>query len=247
MSSTASPATNPAVRAEPGGHERGDHRPLSRPGRGPRRARPVHDEGRSRLAQLHQDPQGRRARWRPSPGSSRPVTVAHCGPVLKGEFARTVNMTAVLTGWTFTRSIRNNAEKHIISAPGAAVDAIPPPRAGHGLRQRVGIHQPRRGAVGREPGHLLPPARAPTGRTTRPPSRPEKQPRGAPLRLPATATDADAERQVPGRLWELVDIRVNFLTPTRKPIGWGAGRTGRRKHLRAGPAHPQAGCWTPTP
>ena len=130
MSSTASPATNPAVRAEPGGHERGDHRPLSRPGQGPRRARPVHDEGRSRLAQLHQDPQGRRARWRPSPGSSRPVTVAHCGPVLKGEFARTVNMTDVLTGWTFTRSIRNNAEKHIISAPGAAVDAIPFPVLG---------------------------------------------------------------------------------------------------------------------
>ena len=45
MSSTASPATNPAVRAEPGGHERGDHRPLSRPGRGPRRARPVHGQG----------------------------------------------------------------------------------------------------------------------------------------------------------------------------------------------------------
>ena len=45
VSSTASPATNPAVRAGPGGHERGDHRPLSRPGRGPRRARPVHGQG----------------------------------------------------------------------------------------------------------------------------------------------------------------------------------------------------------
>ena len=50
--------------------------------------------------------------------------------MLKGEFARTVNMTDVLTGWTFTRSIRNNAEKHIISAPGAAVDAIPFPVLG---------------------------------------------------------------------------------------------------------------------
>ena len=36
----------------------------------------------------------------------------------------------MLTGWTFTRSIRNNAEKHIISAPGAAVDAIPFPVLG---------------------------------------------------------------------------------------------------------------------
>ena len=39
------PRYGPAVRAGPGGHERGDHRPLSRPGRGPRRARPVHGQG----------------------------------------------------------------------------------------------------------------------------------------------------------------------------------------------------------
>ena len=39
------PRYGPAVRAEPGGHDRGDHRPLSRPGRGPRRARPVHGQG----------------------------------------------------------------------------------------------------------------------------------------------------------------------------------------------------------
>ena len=48
------------------------------------------------------------------PGFFEVDTVAHCGPTLKGEFTRTVNMTDVLTGWTFTRSIRNNAEKHII-------------------------------------------------------------------------------------------------------------------------------------
>ena len=38
----APPRTRPSG---PGGHERGDHRPLSRPGRGPRRARPVHGQG----------------------------------------------------------------------------------------------------------------------------------------------------------------------------------------------------------
>ena len=159
MSSTASPATNPAVRAEPGGHERGDHRPLSRPGQGPRRARPVHDEGRSRLAQLHQDPQGRRARWRPSPGSSRPVTVAHCGPVLEaGSSPGPLSTTRCAHGVDLhPLDPRASPTRRIISALDAAVDAIPPPRAGHGLRQRVGIHQPRRGAVGREPGHLLHP------------------------------------------------------------------------------------------
>ena len=177
-------------------------RPLSRPGRGPRRTRPVHDEGRSPAAQLHQDPQGRRARWRPSPGSSRPVTVAHCGPVLKGEFARTVEHDPMCSrGGPSPARSAGVADKAHHLGPRRRRGRDPVPRAGHGLRQRVGIHRPRRGAVGREPGaSTLPPARAPTGRTTRPPSRPEKQPRGAPLRLPATATDADAEHRVPGRL-----------------------------------------------
>src|SRR5690625_8024212 len=41
-------------------------------------------------------------------------TVAHCGPTLKGEFARTLNLTCLRTGWVFTRSIRNNAHVHIL-------------------------------------------------------------------------------------------------------------------------------------
>ncbi|WP_236982942.1 hypothetical protein [Mycobacterium kiyosense] len=40
-------------------------------------------------------------------------TVAHCGPTLIGEFARTLTMTDVVTGWTENTSIRNNASKWI--------------------------------------------------------------------------------------------------------------------------------------
>ena len=36
-------------------------------------------------------------------------TVAHCGPTLIGEFARTLTMTDLVTGWTENCSIRNNA------------------------------------------------------------------------------------------------------------------------------------------
>ncbi|MEZ5087410.1 MAG: hypothetical protein R2722_14575 [Tessaracoccus sp.] len=36
------------------------------------------------------------------PGFFEIDTVAHCGPTLKGEFARTVNYTDVHTGWVFT-------------------------------------------------------------------------------------------------------------------------------------------------
>ena len=39
-------------------------------------------------------------------------------------------MTDVLAGWTFTHSIRNNAEKHIISALDAAVGCVPFPVLG---------------------------------------------------------------------------------------------------------------------
>lgn len=47
------------------------------------------------------------------PGFFEGDTVAHCGPTLKGEFVRTLNLTDVHTGWVFTRSIRNNAHSHM--------------------------------------------------------------------------------------------------------------------------------------
>lgn len=59
------------------------------------------------------------------PGFFEGDTVAHCGPTLKGEFARTVNLTCVHTGWVFTRTIRNNAHLHILSELKAAVEDVP--------------------------------------------------------------------------------------------------------------------------
>ena len=64
-------------------------------------------------------------RSRPTPGFFEGDTVAHCGPTLKGEFARTVNLTDVHTGWVFTRTVRNNAHTHILAALKAAVTEIP--------------------------------------------------------------------------------------------------------------------------
>ena len=59
------------------------------------------------------------------PGFFEGDTVAHCGPTLKGEFARTVNLTDVHTGWVFTRSVRNNAHIHILGALKAGVEEVP--------------------------------------------------------------------------------------------------------------------------
>jgi hypothetical protein len=48
------------------------------------------------------------------PGLIEADTVAHCGPTLIGEFARTLTMTDIVTGWTENCSIRNNASKWIV-------------------------------------------------------------------------------------------------------------------------------------
>ncbi|GAB7145912.1 hypothetical protein LRC484719_45170 [Mycobacterium riyadhense] len=49
-----------------------------------------------------------------APGVIEADTVAHCGPTLIGEYARTLTMTDVVIGWTENCSIRNNASKRIV-------------------------------------------------------------------------------------------------------------------------------------
>ena len=60
-----------------------------------------------------------------SPGFFEGDTVAHCGPTLKGEFARTLNLTDVHIGWVWTRTVRNNAHTHILGGLKTAVHEIP--------------------------------------------------------------------------------------------------------------------------
>ncbi len=44
--------------------------------------------------------------------------------MLKGELARTLSMTDMLTGWSLTRSMRNNADKHVRAILDQAVKVI---------------------------------------------------------------------------------------------------------------------------
>ena len=60
-----------------------------------------------------------------SPGFFEGDTVAHCGPTLKGEFSRTLNLTDMRIGWVFTRTVRNNAHTHILGALKAGVHENP--------------------------------------------------------------------------------------------------------------------------
>lgn len=140
------------------------------------------------------------------------------------------------TGWTFTRSIRNNAETHIIAALTEAIEKIP--FAVVGMDFDNGSEFLNHGVVGwaGDLGIYFT--------------------RGRPYKKNDQATiesknghlvrkhafyyryDTAAERKVLNRLWPLVDDQFNFLKPTKKPVGWGSDRAGRRKRLYDDPATP---------
>ncbi len=50
--------------------------------------------------------------------------------------------------------------------------------------------------------------------------------------------DTVAERAALNRLWVLVNDRLNYLTPTKKPVGFGSDPNGRRTRLYDKPATP---------
>lgn len=170
------------------------------------------------------------------PGFFEGDTVAHCGPTLKGEFARTVNLTDMRTGWVFTRSIRNNANTHILSTLKAAIDEIP--YAVTGLDFDNGSEFLNYPVIDWAAEHKI--------FFTR--SRPYKKNDQATIESKNNHLvrkygfyyryDTEEERKVLNRLWPLVNDRLNYLTPTIKPTGYTSTSDGRRRRLYDKPATP---------
>lgn len=170
------------------------------------------------------------------PGFFEGDTVAHCGPTLKGEFARTLNLTCMHTGWVFTRTVRNNAHTHILGALNAAVEQIP--FAVTGLDFDNGSEFLNHEVIGWAATQFI--------FFTR--SRPYKKNDQATIESKNNHLvrkygfyyryDTEEERRALNRLWKLVNDRFNYLTPTKKPIGFGTDRSGRRKRLYDAPATP---------
>ena len=50
--------------------------------------------------------------------------------------------------------------------------------------------------------------------------------------------DTPAELQLLNELWPLVSLRLNFFTPTKKPVGYTTTAGGRRKRIYDKPATP---------
>lgn len=170
------------------------------------------------------------------PGFFEGDTVAHCGPSLKGEFARTVNLTDVRTGWVFTRSVRNNAQTHILSALQAAIDEIP--YAVTGLDFDNGSEFLNHAVIDWAAERKI--------FFTR--SRPYKKNDQATIESKNNHLvrkygfyyryDTEDERRVLARLWPLVNDRLNYLTPTIKPTGYTTTGDGRRRRVYDNPATP---------
>jgi len=155
---------------------------------------------------------------------------------LKGEFARTLNLTDVHTGWVFTRTVRNNAHAHILAALKAAVEEVP--FAVTGLDFDNGTEFLNKAVIKWASEREV--------FFTR--SRPYKKNDQATIESKNNHLvrkygfyyryDTDEERRVLNRLWPLVNDRFNYLTPTKKPTGFGTDRNGRRKRLYDKPATP---------
>ncbi|QCP05611.1 DDE-type integrase/transposase/recombinase [Brevibacterium sp. CS2] len=170
------------------------------------------------------------------PGFFEVDTVAHCGPTLTGEFARSVNLTDVRIGWVFTRAIRNNARVHILATLQAGLEAIPYLVSGldfdngsefinHDVvnwaaDQDIFFTRSRpykkndQATIESKNGHLV-------------------RRYGFHYRY-----DTGEELALLNRLWPLINDRLNFLTPTKKPTGWSTDAVGRRKRLYDTPQTP---------
>lgn len=170
------------------------------------------------------------------PGFFEGDTVAHCGPVESGEFARTLNLTDFHTGWTFTRTVRNNAHTNILAGLKTAACEIPFEIAGldfdngsEFLNQYVIEWAGSKGIY----FTWSRPYKKNDQATTWSKNNHVVRRYGFYYRY-----DTDLERRALNRLWHLVNDRVNYLMPTIKPTGYGSTRNGRRRRVYDAPRTP---------
>jgi hypothetical protein len=170
------------------------------------------------------------------PGFIEADLVAHCGPALMGEFARTLTATDVFTGWTENVAIRNSAYKWIIGAMETVAGRLP--------FRLVGLDTDNGGEF---INHAL--AGWATERNiyfTR--ARPYKsndnahveQKNGDIVRRHAFhyRYDTALELQLLNELYALVRIRFNMFTATKKAIGWRENRNGHKTRIYDKPRTP---------
>jgi hypothetical protein len=170
------------------------------------------------------------------PGVIEADTVAHCGPTLIGEFARTLTMTDLVTGWTENCSIRNNASKSIVAGVEQLTELFPfdmvvfdSDCGGEFINHEV-VNWLQNRDIGQ----------------TR--SRPYQKNDQAHVESKNNHVvrkhafywryDTPQEWELLNRLWRLVSLRLNFFTPTKKAVGYTTTADGRKKRIYDKPATP---------
>lgn len=171
-----------------------------------------------------------------TPGFFEGDTVAHCGPTLRGEFCRTVNLTDMQTGWVSTRSTRNNAHLNVLAALQHAVDQVPFEVTGLDFDNGGEFinHDVIDWAADRKIFFTR--------------SRPYKKNDQATIESKNNHLvrrygfywryDTPAALTLLNQLWPLVNDRLNYFTPTKKPTGYATDAVGRRKRLYDDPKTP---------
>lgn len=173
------------------------------------------------------------------PGFFLVDTVAHPGTTLEGDYIVTLNATCMHSGWVFTRSLDDNAPDRIadvlqwsldeITGIPFWVNAVELSNACNGVHALVGSwasgldihyspmfkdHQRDRLPEASKHQHLV----HEYGFINR--------------------YDSEQAREVLNGLWRAVNDRLNFFTPTRKPVAWVRDSVGHRKRIYDGPATP---------
>ncbi len=172
------------------------------------------------------------------PGFFEADTVAHCGPTLKGEFARTLTMTDVVTGWIHLEAMRNNAHVHVRTALDLAVDKIP--YQIQGLDCDNGSELINYDVLNWAANRQIFFTRA----------RPYKKNDQAHVESKNNHAvrrfgyyyryDTDEERETLSALWKAVCMKMNYFTATKKPTGWTSDDVGKRKRVYDKPQTPLA-------
>lgn len=170
------------------------------------------------------------------PGAIEADTVAHCGPTFIGEFARTLTLTDTVTGWTEAASIRNNASLWITQAVEDLQASFPFPLVSFDSDNGSEF-------INHDVIAWLQ-------------ARDIEQTRSRPYRKNDQATvesknnhvvrkhafhwryDTPEEIALLNEMWPLVSLRLNFFTPTRKPIDYRTGSDGRRRRVYDKPSTP---------
>lgn len=171
-----------------------------------------------------------------APGFCEADLVLHCGPTLRGEFARTMTVTDVFTGWTENIALKNGAHRWVLEAMPRIEQRLPYPLVGidcdnggefinHAL---IGWAQDRdlyftrsRPYRSNDNAHV-------------------EQKNGDVVRRHAFhyRYDTPAELRLLNELYDLVRVRLNMFTATTKAIGWRSNRNGKNTRVYDAPRTP---------